>query len=211
MAPDCVASGSEESPDQVGVSALTAALRAAVFFDRDGVLNRAIVREGRPYPPASPEELELVPGACQAVDRLRDLGFLIFVVTNQPDVGRGLRSRESVEQINAILSNRLAVDEFFVCYHDDLDTCDCRKPAPGLLFQAAQKHAVDLSKSYLVGDRWRDVEAGARAGCATILIDYGYAEEWLGRQPDARVTSVEQAVEWIAGGQVKREQNEGDL
>src|SRR5258708_3854186 len=111
--------------------------RRAVFLDRDGVLNRAIVRDGKPYPPASPEELEIMPDADKACRDLRNAGFLLIMVTNQPDVARGSQKREVVEAINRILADRLCLDSVKVCYHDDADNCKCRKPEPGLLQEAA--------------------------------------------------------------------------
>jgi D-glycero-D-manno-heptose 1,7-bisphosphate phosphatase len=144
---------------------------SAVFLDRDGVLNRSRTREGRRVPPASLSELELlaqVPEACKA---LRDAGFLLVMVTNQPDVARGTQRRDTVEAINAVLSRLLSLDDVRVCYHDDSDRCACRKPAPGLLTDAAADWGIDLSQSFMVGDRSRDIEAGRRAGCRTFLID----------------------------------------
>jgi len=149
----------------------------AVFLDRDGVINRAFVRDGKPYPPSGPEELEILPGVPEALSRLSAAGFRLVVVTNQPDVARGKQSREAVEAIHAILRDQLPIDEFRVCYHDDADRCSCRKPLPGMLLQAAADLGLDLSASCLVGDRWRDVEAGIAAGCSTYFIDYGYDEQ----------------------------------
>src|ERR1017187_1809436 len=147
--------------------------RRAVFLDRDGVINRAIVRDGKPYPPASLDELEILPGVPEALGLLKAAGFALIVVTNQPDVARGVQRREVVEAINATLGAQLPIDEFRVCYHDDRDQCPCRKPQPGLLTRAP---LYALDRSILVGDRWRDIEAGQRAGVqATILIDYGYS------------------------------------
>jgi len=168
----------------------------AVFLDRDGVINRALVLSGRPYPPSGPSELKILPGVHDAIGRLRGAGFRLIVVTNQPDVARGTQTREAVEALHTKLKTELALDEFCVCYHDDADRCQCRKPSPGLLLGAALNTGVDLRASYLVGDRWRDIEAGRRAGCATIFIDHGYAE----RRPsgfDAKVTSLLEASEWI--------------
>ncbi len=167
--------------------------RAAVFLDRDGVLNRAVVRDGKPYPPASAEETELLPGVEEAVARLKAAGYALIVVTNQPDVGRGLQTRAAVEAIHARLAARLPVDEFRVCYHDDADACECRKPAPGLIRQAP---LYDLARSVIVGDRWRDIEAGRRAGLrASVLVDYGYRERHA--DPDVRVSSLGEAADWI--------------
>lgn len=151
-------------------------MRRAVFLDRDGVINRAIVREGKPYPPVNLAAMEILPGVDDAMKALHEAGFLLIVVTNQPDVARGTTSMAVVEEINTYLSSRLPIDEFRTCYHDSNDGCDCRKPLPGALLAAAKKHDIDLAQSYMVGDRWRDTEAGQHAGCQTIFIDYGYAE-----------------------------------
>ena len=171
-------------------------MRQAVFLDRDGVLTRAIVREGKPYPPASLAELEILPGAAEACIKLHQAGFLLIVVTNQPDVARGAQRREFVEAINQALADQLPLDDIRVCYHDDVDRCTCRKPEPGLLLQSAHDWNIDLSASFMVGDRWKDIEAGRRAGCKTIFVNYGYAERQPDR-PDYRVGSLLEAVDWI--------------
>jgi len=167
-----------------------------VFLDRDGVLNRAIVREGKPYPPVTEAELEILPGVADALRGLRAAGFCLIVVTNQPDVARGTQTRAGVERINAALQSALPIDEFCVCYHTDKDQCTCRKPLPGLLKAAAQRHGIDLSCSYMVGDRWRDIDAGHNAGCTTLFIDYDYAET-LHSRPDVTVKSLAEAGDWI--------------
>jgi D-glycero-D-manno-heptose 1,7-bisphosphate phosphatase len=154
------------------------AQRRAVFLDRDGVINRAVVRDGKPYPPDSVAELEILPGVPEALAALRAAGFLNVVVTNQPDVATGKQRREVVEAMHARLARELAVDAFKVCYHGSADGCACRKPRPGMLLEAAADHGIDLASSYLVGDRWRDVAAGQAAGCrAAYFIDYGYREQ----------------------------------
>lgn len=168
-------------------------LRRAVFLDRDGVLNRAIVRNGKPHPPANLDELTMLPGVPEALAELKSAGFLLMGVTNQPDVARGTQKREMVEAINSALLAVLPLEEIFVCYHDDGDGCDCRKPQPGLLLRSAQKYAIDLSSSFVIGDRWKDIEAGRRAGCTTILIDYGYAEKAPEYAPDYIVRSLWEA------------------
>lgn len=171
--------------------------RRAVFLDRDGVLNRALVKDGKPHPPKDVSELEVPPDVPAAVQKLKDRGFDLLVVTNQPDVARGTQSREVVESINRALSASLPLDEVLVCYHRDEDHCDCRKPRPGLLLEAARKRGIDLSASFMVGDRWRDVDAGHNAGCKTILIESGYHEKGPERPPDARVKTLAEAAEWI--------------
>jgi transaldolase len=181
----------------MGIDQLRKDFKRAVFLDRDGVLNRSVVRGGKPFPPASVEELEILPGVPEALRKLKESGFLLIGATNQPDVARGTQSREVVEKINMALLNALPLDEILVCYHDDSDNCRCRKPRPGLLIEAAQKYSVRLEASFMVGDRWRDIEAGRNAGCRTVLIDYGYMEKHPGNPPDLTAFSLMGAVDWI--------------
>jgi len=175
----------------------------AVFLDRDGVVNRAVIRDGKPFPPASLEELEITPGTESALQDLKKRGFKLIIVTNQPDVARGLTSQAAVEKINQALATSLSLDDVFVCYHSDENNCDCRKPKPGMLLEAAQKHNIDLSRSYMVGDRWRDIDAGHNAGCKTILVDSGYNERAPARPPEARVRSLREAADWILQSNLK--------
>ena len=173
-------------------------MQTAVFLDRDGVINKAVVRDGKPYPPANLAEMEILPGVKAALEGLQEAGYLLIVITNQPDVARGTTSKETVEEINEALAAMLPIDEFRTCYHDSVDGCGCRKPQPGALLSAARLHGIDLARSFMVGDRWRDVVAGQRAGCKTCFIDYGYAE----KQPelvDFRVASLSEAARIILG------------
>jgi D-glycero-D-manno-heptose 1,7-bisphosphate phosphatase len=167
-----------------------------VFLDRDGVLNRVTLREGKPYPPASVETLEVLPGAPAALARLRAGGFLLPVVTNQPDVARGTQRRDIVEAMNARLAAVLPLDGFYVCYDDGPD-CPRKKPNPGLLLEAAADLGVDMAASFMIGDRWRDVEAGRRAGCRTVFLDYGYRERRPEHPPDKTVVGLASAADWI--------------
>lgn len=169
----------------------------AVFLDRDGVINESIVRDGKPHPPSSIAETTVVGAARKALRELKRRGFLLLVVTNQPDVRRGTTSRENVEEIHRFLADELPLDDFFVCYHDDGDNCRCRKPKPGLLLEAAGKYDIDVKRSYLVGDRWRDIDAGVAAGCRTILIDRAYNERGPHVRPDFVASSLPEAVNWI--------------
>ncbi|HKN17757.1 MAG TPA: HAD-IIIA family hydrolase [Candidatus Sulfotelmatobacter sp.] len=171
--------------------------RRAVFLDRDGVINRAFVRDGKPFPPPTQHELEILPGVPEALHDLKSHGYALLVVTNQPDVGRGKQSRQALDAIHQSLLKSLPLDDILVCCHTDQDNCDCRKPLPGMLLEAARKHNIDLSASFMVGDRWRDIEAGYNAGCKTILIDYGYSERPPDRVPDLRVGSLREAADWI--------------
>lgn len=167
-------------------------MKRAVFLDRDGIINRAMVRDGKPYPPAVLEEFELLPGAEQTIEALRKAGFLIVVVTNQPDVATGVQSREVVEAMHDKLRAAGLCDDIKVCYHTDADSCDCRKPKPGMLINAAHEWQIDLARSFMVGDRWRDVAAGKAAGCYTFFVDYSYLER-RAESPDAVVGSLEEA------------------
>ena len=171
--------------------------RRAVFFDRDGVLNEAIVRDGKPYPPADLSQFRVVPHARVELAALKRAGFLLFVFTNQPDVARGSTKRDQVEVLNDALREALPVDEILVCYHDDAAMCACRKPAPGMIFKAAERYNIDLAGSYVVGDRWRDIDAGRVAGCTTIWLDMGYAEGLGESVPDLTVRSLADATREI--------------
>jgi len=168
----------------------------AVFLDRDGVINQGIVRDGKPYPPKNLKSLKIILGVNDSLQSLILNGWKIIVVTNQPDVARGFTFHKKVEKINNYIKHILPITEVFTCYHDDHDSCDCRKPKPGLLISAAKKYKINLNNSYMIGDRWKDIEAGNRAGCKTFFIDYAYKE----KKPvnfTYRVKSLEEAVKII--------------
>jgi D-glycero-D-manno-heptose 1,7-bisphosphate phosphatase len=173
-------------------------LSRAVFLDRDGVLNEAVVRDGKPYPPDSAEEVRILPDAPAAIRKLKALGLPLIVVTNQPDVARGKQSSEMVARIHERIREALPLDDFLCCFHDDADGCACRKPLPGLILEGARRHGVDPARSFMVGDRWRDIDAGAAAGCRTVWIHRGYRERGPSAPPDGQVTSLLEAAEWIA-------------
>ena len=175
-------------------------LRRAVFLDRDGVLNRALTREQRPYPPATLAEFELLPGVHQACLRLKAAGFLLVVATNQPDVGRGTLRKEAVEELHAHLCRELPIDRVEVSYAagGEAPPDPFRKPRPGMLLRAAGELGIDLKRSFMVGDRWRDIDCGHAAGCTTLLIEYHYAEA-LRQPPDFRVKSLLEAADIILG------------
>ncbi len=160
--------------------------RRAVFLDRDGVINAAIVRDGKPFAPKSAQELKILPGVAQALERLRAAGFLNVIVTNQPDIALGNISRREVDAMHTSLLKKLPIDAVKMCCHADADQCACRKPKPGMILEAADELGIDLGRSYLVGDRWRDVAAGQAAGCRVLFIDYGYRE----KQPDKPYLTV---------------------
>jgi D-glycero-D-manno-heptose 1,7-bisphosphate phosphatase len=179
-------------------------MAVAVFLDRDGVLNRTFVVDGVPRPPRTMDEFTILPGVEEACRSLRERGFRLIVVTNQPDIARGKQTAEDVERLNGELRRRLLVDDVLVCPHDDGDLCDCRKPKPGMLLRAARMHDIDLTKSIMVGDRDKDIEAGRAAGCRTVFVNGGY-----GRLPmppaDLTVASLREAVSWI----ISRGEREG--
>jgi D-glycero-D-manno-heptose 1,7-bisphosphate phosphatase len=171
--------------------------RRAVFLDRDGVLNRAVVRDGRPYPPERLEEFELyedVPAGCA---KLHAAGFLLIVVTNQLDVARGVQKREVVDAMHEkLLADLPQIARIEVCWHagsDRGDPCHCRKPLPGMVPRAAQTLNIDTRESFLIGDRWRDMDCGHAAGCRTVFIDRGYSEP-LRQAPDRTVKTFAEAV-----------------
>jgi len=170
-----------------------------VFLDRDGVLVKTRVVDGRPCAIRSVEELELEHGAREACDELQAAGFVLVVVTNQPEIARGTLSRSAVDVIHERLADLLPLDEIVTCPHDDADKCACRKPRPGMLFAAASHLGIDLDASYAIGDRWRDVEAGRRAGCTSVFLDRGYSEPVPDR-PDVTVRELRDGVAWILGG-----------
>ena len=149
----------------------------AVFLDRDGVLNSASVRNGRPYPPKDLSSVRIIDGVHEALTALKVAGWMLIVVTNQPDVARGTTSKDVVEDINSFLARALPIDHFYTCYHDSIDNCECRKPLAGSFFKAHAEYGIELSNSYMVGDRWVDMHAGQLAECKTIFIDYGYSEK----------------------------------
>ena len=172
--------------------------RRAVFLDRDGVLNRARVVDGRPYPPRDLAALSILPGVAAACAALAGKGFLLVGVSNQPDIARGLTPAATVAAINRHLAAALGLDDLRVCPHDDGDRCACRKPRPGLLLAAARDFDIDLRCSIMVGDRWRDVAAGRAAGCRTVFVDHGYDE----RRPegaDLTCDGLPAALPWIIG------------
>ena len=170
----------------------------AVFLDRDGVLNANLIRDNRPYAPRRLAEFRLLPGVEDAVQQIKAAGFLAIVVTNQPDVADGITPRATVDAIHAELCRRVALDDIKICFHNNADRCNCRKPLPGLILEAAAERDIDLATSYLVGDRWRDIKAGQAAGCHAIFVDYGFKQDEA-IEPDAIVKSLPEAVSYILG------------
>ena len=150
--------------------------RAAVFLDRDGVLVVPEIRDGRTYAPTTIETFQLYSSAARNLCRLKEAGYLLVVVTNQPDVARGIIAPSVLEAMHRKLALELPVDMIRTCVHDGKDGCLCRKPRPGMLLAAAKLLHIDLEASFMIGDRASDIEAGCMAGCRTVFIDLDYAE-----------------------------------
>jgi len=171
--------------------------RRAVFLDRDGVINHAVVRNGKPHPPLSPTDFRLYDDVVDGCARLKTASFLLVLITNQPDVGRGTQSREAVEAMHLKLQSALpSLDRIEICYHGGErygQPCDCRKPRPGLILRAAAELNIDLKESYVIGDRWRDIDCARAAGCRAIFIDREYKEN-LRQTPDVTVANFKEAV-----------------
>ena len=172
--------------------------KRAVFLDRDGVINANLERNGRPVAPTTLAEFKLLPGVGDAVRSLKERGYLVIVITNQPDVANGLTERATVDAMHDVIRAQLAIDDIEVCFHNDEAGCQCRKPKPGMILKAAAEHGIDLARSYVVGDRWRDVAAGRAAGCSTVFIDYGYQQDGP-NFPDAVAKSLSEATALILG------------
>jgi D-glycero-D-manno-heptose 1,7-bisphosphate phosphatase len=171
-------------------------VKSAVFLDRDGVLTEASVVDGVPQSPRLASEMRILPEAAPACKALRTAGLTLVCVTNQPEIARKTLDPAELKTMNEILQRALGLDEVVVCPHDDGDRCDCRKPLPGMITAAAERHGINLAASFTVGDRWRDVDAGRAAGTATVFIDRGY-DEALREEPDVVVGGIQEASEWI--------------
>jgi D-glycero-D-manno-heptose 1,7-bisphosphate phosphatase len=174
--------------------------RIAVFLDRDGVINRSEVRDGKPYAPRRLQDFRLLPGVVRAIHELKQAGLLIIVVTNQPDIGNGMVDAAVVHAMHDRLRQVSLIDDIMVCPHRQNAGCQCRKPSPGMLIEAAKKWEIDLKNSFMVGDRWGDIVAGERAGCYNIYINRHYKEEKPQQtNPDNRAASLPGAVRLILG------------
>lgn len=162
-------------------------MKHAIFLDRDGVINKAIMNNGRPFSPRKINNFEIMTDVEEALNRFHELGYVNIIITNQPDIARGLINKQTINEMHSLIRKRLTIDDIFVCPHDDSDKCLCRKPKPGMIMNAVTKWHIDLSNSYFIGDTWKDVYAGKSAGCSTILLDRLYNVDL---EPDYRVTSL---------------------
>jgi D-glycero-D-manno-heptose 1,7-bisphosphate phosphatase len=166
----------------------------AVFLDRDGIINKVLIKEGKVCSPRTMAEFEWMDDIIESVKIFKEIGFKIIVVTNQPDIARGKMAKEILAAMTNLIYSTLMVDDVLVCPHDDLDGCNCRKPSPGLILEASGKWDVDCRQSFMIGDSWKDMSAGRAAGCTTILIDQYYNQ---GTEGHYRVKDLKGAVEII--------------
>ena len=170
-------------------------MNRAVFLDADGVLNIAFVIDGKPTSPISVADLKIPAEVKPALDRLKSYGYLLICITNKPDVEEGKMTQEALDASLNQLRQSLPLDDIFVCYSRD---ADCYKPKPGLILEAVKKYDIDLSQSYMIGDRWRDIGAGQNAVCKTIWIDRSYSKDKLPDPvADYTVSSLTDAVDII--------------
>lgn len=172
-------------------------MRNAIFLDRDGVLNQTIFRNGKARAPYTSEEFSLYPGVEEAITLLQESNYLLIVVTNQPDVARGWVTREAVEMVNNKIRDLIHLDDIKICFHTDNDNCQCRKPRPGMLLEAMGQWDIDSNQSFMIGDRYSDIEAGKMAGCKTILI--GEGDNVAEIKPDFQKKSLLEAARMIVG------------
>jgi len=171
-------------------------LKRAVFFDRDGVLNQLVIREGGYFSPQSFDQFKIVDTAEFVINKLREKGFLSIVASNQPDITRNNLKKSELDKMTKVLINELLVDDVFYCTHDSINHCECRKPLPGLLIQAAKKWKIDLQKSYMVGDTWKDAEAAKNAKVNFMLLNRNYNLDYYCSK---RIDSLSDILKFIKG------------
>ncbi|HOV88836.1 MAG TPA: HAD family hydrolase [Candidatus Paceibacterota bacterium] len=170
--------------------------RRAIFLDRDGVINKAIIRAGGFSSPWSLDEFEIIDEVEEVLKEFKKLEFLNIIITNQPDIARGNLLLRELEKMHQIILERLPVDDIQYCPHDDKDNCDCRKPKPGMILRAAQKWNIDLNHSYVIGDRWKDIKASKAAGCKAFLIRREYNLDYQ-EDYDFEINNLKEVVEFI--------------
>jgi len=159
----------------------------AIFLDRDGVLNKAPIINGIPQSPKEIDDVKIISKTYSALKKLKLMGFCLVIITNQPDFRRGTTSKTKLQTLNNHIGKLTKIQNIYTCFHDDLDNCLCRKPKPGLILMAANDLNIKLSESYLIGDRWKDIEAAQNAGVQGFFIDYKYKE----RQPELPYIAVD--------------------
>lgn len=174
--------------------------RAAIFLDRDGVINPLIIRDGKRTSPRSLSEWQIFPDVAPSLHRLRDAGYLLLVITNQPEIARQQSDPRIVKEFHQDLLTKKMVNAVKMCPHDDADNCACRKPRPGMIVDYQKEMGVDLSRSFVIGDTWKDVLAGAAAGVRTILLRREYSGD---AQPDHEFSTLPEATDLVLSGNRK--------
>lgn len=167
-------------------------LNRAIFLDRDGIINKVLLNNGKPFSPRRFDEFKMLGGIETLLTSFKNIGFLNIIVTNQPDISRGLMKMEELDKMHLFIRERLPVDDILVCTHDDIHNCGCRKPKAGMIIKASEKWDIDLRRSFMVGDTWKDMKAGKSAGCRTVLVDMEYNQDI---ECDHRVKGLEELVE----------------
>lgn len=181
--------------DQLAARRLTPIRKKAIFLDADGVLNKAIIKDGKPVAPINLAELEIPNEVKPCLDKLKAAGYLLICVTNKPDIEDGLMTQPDLDAIIDKMRRYLPIDDIFICYSRN---ADCFKPKPGLILEATHQYDIDLTLSYTIGDRWSDVAAGQNAGTKTIWINRNYIYEKIPNPPaDYTAKSLKEATEWI--------------
>jgi len=177
-------------------------LNKAVFLDRDGVINHVVFHESinKPSSPWNIEEFKLIKGIEKPLEKLKKMGFLLFIISNQPDIARGNVKKGTTEKINKILYEKFPIDEIVICPHDDKDNCNCRKPKPGMILGLKEKYNIDLKKSFIIGDGWKDMKVGKNACVKSILINREYNREV---EAEYRANDLESAVKLIFRSDLK--------
>ena len=176
--------------------------RRAVFLDRDGIINEIIFRNGKLSAPYSLTEFRFLPKVKEAIALFKRNGFLRIVVTNQPEIGRGDYSEKSLQEIHQLMNRKLDLNAVYFCPHDKDGGCSCKKPSIGLVEKAKSEFGIDLSRSFVVGDRWRDIELGKRSGCRTILVNtQATALDTKLVKPDYMVNNLLEAAH-LTGGEI---------
>tara|TARA_B100000530_G_C15725700_1_gene395741 strand:- start:72 stop:614 length:543 start_codon:yes stop_codon:yes gene_type:complete len=172
-------------------------IKKAIFLDRDGVLVIPIFKNGRSYAPLELNDFKVFPDAKESIKKLKMLGFKIIVITNQPDIHDNILTKEIVDEMNLILKKKVDYDDIEVCY-DKIASSPRRKPNPGMIYDSAQKWNINIKESYLIGDRFSDIEAGIKAGCkGNIFIDYNYTSETSPTKQDYSCSTLSEAANWI--------------
>ena len=153
-------------------------MKKAVFLDRDGVVSRAVVINNRPFSIRRASDLQILDEVNEALGIFGKLALIPIIISNQPDVARGLLSQLEHEKIESKIVTLTGISKIYTCTHDEKDNCFCRKPKPGLILKAAEDHDIDITKSYLIGDRWRDMDLAKNVDCRSFFINRNYEEKY---------------------------------